>query len=300
MKSGFFSWAFLFLISVTGYGQYRIPQAHSLSGKPLYSEIVDSNITDKCDSIIYVIRSKGDLSENDFIEIGRQLITKARYREAAANFSEGLIRFPNSFKLLRYRGQHNLTLRKLVLSLNDLLKAKALIEGQPDAWETDAAGKRIDTYKHQIEYYLGVNYFLRKNYSAAATAFEASLSEAHDPNEIVKTTDWLYNTYMHNGGQNEAQKLLATVTPDFKSDHKQPYFQSIMLFKGLGTPDDFLDKNKSPDQWSAQQVIQAYDVANWFYYTGNTAKANDLYNKIIQSNRWTTFRYLAAEVELME
>jgi hypothetical protein len=126
MKSGFFLWAFLCLISFSGYGQYRIPQAQSFSGKPLFSEVVDAKTTDKCDSIIYVVQSKGDLSENDFIEIGRQLIAKARYREAVANFSEGLVRFPNSFRLLRYRGQHYLTLRKLALSLNDLLKAKAL------------------------------------------------------------------------------------------------------------------------------------------------------------------------------
>jgi hypothetical protein len=144
-----------------------------------------------------------------------------------------------------------------------------------------------------------VNYFLRKNYPAAITSFEASLKEAHDPNVMVKTTDWLYCAYMHNGQLNDARRLLATVTTDSNSDHTQPYFQSIMLFKGLRAPDDFIDKIKS-SEWIARQVIHAYDVATWFYFNGNTGKAKELYNKIIQTNRWATFRYQAAEVALME
>jgi tetratricopeptide (TPR) repeat protein len=299
VRSGSFSWMLLSLISFVSYGQYRIPQAHSLSGKPLFSEIVDVKTTEKCDSIIYVIQSKENLSEDDFVEIGKQLVTKARYREAAANFSEGLVYFPNSFRLLRYRGHHYLTLRKLDYSADDLLKAKELIKGQPDCWEVDAKGKRTDTYRHQIEYDLGVNYFLRRNYQEAVTAFETSLKEAHEPNEIVKTTDWLYNAYMRNGQLNEAEKLLTTITPDFKSDHKQPYFLAIMLYKGLSKPNDFVDENESPDQWNVQQVIRAYGVANWYFFQGDTARAKELYNQIIQSSKWTAFRYLAAEAELM-
>src|SRR5258707_7118226 len=97
---------FLTLISLMSHGQYRIPQAHSLSGKPLFSEIVDVKTTEKCDSIMFVIQSKEKLSEDDFIEVGRLLVKKARYREAVANFSEGPVRFPNSYKLLQYRGHY--------------------------------------------------------------------------------------------------------------------------------------------------------------------------------------------------
>src|SRR5690348_10217855 len=86
------------------HGQDRTPQAQSLAGKPLVSPPVDEKIVQKADSTIQVIRSKATLSEDDFIEIGKQLVAEAKYKEAAANFSEGLTRFPNSFKLLRYRG----------------------------------------------------------------------------------------------------------------------------------------------------------------------------------------------------
>ena len=296
----FFLCLLLSLISLMGHGQYRIPQARSLSGKPLFSEIVDVKTTEKCDSILYVIQSKESLSEDDFIEVGRQLVKKAHYREAVANFSEGLVRFPNSYKLLQYRGHYCLTLRKLDRSLNDLLKARALIKSQPDSWEEDATGKRTDTYQHFIEYDLGVYYFLKRSYQEAATAFETSLKEAHDPNEMVKTSDWLYNAYMRDSRVSEAEKLLATITPEFKSDHERPYFVRIMLYKGLSRPNELIAETGSPDQWSTQQVARAFGVANWYTFQGDTKNAKEMYNKITQSSKWTTFPYLVAEVELMK
>jgi len=290
----------LLLISLIGYGQYRIPQAYSFSGKPLFSKIVDVKTTEKCDSIMYVIQSKENLSEDDFIEVGRQLVKKARYREAVANFSEGLVRFPNSFKLFLYRGHYCLSLRKLDRSLNDLLKAKELIKNQPDSWEEDAVGKRTDTYQHLIEYHLGLCYFLRRNYAEAVSAFETSLKEAHEPNEIVKTSDWLYNAYMRDGRSREAEKLLTTITPEFKSDHKRPYFVKIMLYKGLSKPNELIDETEPPTQWNIQQVALALGVANWYTFQGDSKKAKELFSKIIQSNEWTALPYLAAEVQMVE
>lgn len=102
-----------------------VPQAYSLSGKPLYASPADPKTLGKCDSVINAIRSKGKAQEDDYIEIGRQLVASARYKEAVENYTAGLKTFPASFKLLRHRGHRYLTLRKLDLALKDLLKARA-------------------------------------------------------------------------------------------------------------------------------------------------------------------------------
>ncbi len=276
------------------------PQAYSLAGKSLYSTPPDPKSIAKSDSIIRAIQSKHELMENDFIEIGKQLVATARYKEAVENFTMGLKKFPNSFKLLRLRGHRYLTLRKLDLVVIDLLKARALIKSQPDSWEVDAKGEKTDTYQHQIEYHLGVYYFLKKSYKEAVAAFEKSLKEAHQGNEIVGTTDWLYNAYQRNGEKNKAEQLLTTITPDFKADQDQAYFRRVLLYKGVIKPNELVDETMPIEKMSIQEVTKLYGLANWYGFQGNKQKAKELYAKIVESTSWPAFAYLASEMELME
>lgn len=301
MKTSNFLCCLLFVVPVIGQGQNSgTPQAYSLSGKPLFSTAPDARLLLKSDSVIQVIRLKDKLSEDDFIEIGKQLVATARYKEAADNYTVGLGQFPESFKLLRYRGHRYLTLRKLDLVVKDLLKARKLIQPQADSWEVDAAGKPTDTYQHQIEYHLGVYYFVTGNYKEAVAAFEKSLQQAHQSNEIVGTTDWLYNAYQRNGQKTEAEKLIESITPDFKADHEQAYFRRIMLYKGVIKPNELVDEALPPEKMNIQEVTRLYGLANWYAFQGNKAKANELYAKITQSSGWPAFAYLASEVELLK
>jgi tetratricopeptide (TPR) repeat protein len=188
----------------------------------------------------------------------------------------------------------------LDLVVADLLKARDLIKSQPDVWDFDAKGNKTDTYQHQIEYHLGVYYFLKGSYKEAVAAFEKSLKEAHEGNEIAGTTDWLYNSYQRNGQRKEAQELLAAITPDFKADHEQAYFRRIMLYKGVIKPDELVDESASPEKLSIQDVTKLYGLANWYQFQGNKEKAKDLYARIIQSNSWPAFAFLAAETEMLK
>ncbi len=291
----------LFLTPILARGQSNeTPQAYSLSGNPLFSNLPDPNVLKNADSVIHSIRAKGNLSEDDFIEIGKQLVATARYKEAVENYTEGLKKFSNSFKILRYRGHRYLTLRKLDLVVTDLLKARDLIKSQPDVWDFDAKGNKTDTYQHQIEYHLGVYYFLKENYKQAVEAFEKSLKDAHEGNEIVGTTDWLYNSYQRNDQTKEAEKLLTTITPNFKADQLQAYFRRILLYKRLIKPNELGDETMAPEKMSIQDVTKLYGLANWYGFQGDKAKAKVLYSKIVLSSSWPAFAYLASELELLK
>jgi len=293
-------WILLCLSPVIGSAQNKEPQAFSLSGKPLFSNAPDARALKKSDSVVRIIQAKGNLLEDDFVEIGKQLVAVARYKEAVENYTVGLNKFSKSFKLLRHRGHRYLTLRKLDLALKDLLKARDLSKTQPEAWEFDAEGKKTDTYQHQIEYHLGVCYFLNAAYKEAVMAFEKSLKEAHAGNEIVGTTDWLYNSYQRNGQRKESQELLATITPDFNADHEQAYFRRIMLYKEVIKPNELVDQSAPPEKLTIQDVTKLYGLANWYGFQGEKEKARNLYAKIIQSNSWPAFAFLASEVELLK
>jgi len=300
-KSYFLLGPLLFLALVIGKSQNKVtPQAYSLSGKPLFSSAPDAKTRKKNDSVIQTIQAKGNLTEDDFIEMGKQLVATSRYKEAVEKYTNGLNKFPESFKILRHRGHRYLTLRKLNLAVADLLKARELIKSQPDVWDFDAKGDKTDTYQHQIEYHLGVYYFLKESYNEAVAEFEKNLKDAHEGNEIVGTADWLYNSYQRNGQRVEAEKLLTTIPQDLNADKDQAYFRRIMLYKGVIKPNELVNEALPVDKMSIQDVTKLYGLANWYSFQGDKEKAKELYAKIIQSNSWPAFAYLASETEFLK
>jgi tetratricopeptide (TPR) repeat protein len=305
MKSTFFLFLSLIAFSCSKHQQSEadgapVPQAVSFSGKSLYSKVPPAALLRKSDSIIGIINKKAELSENDFIDIGRQLVATARYKEAVANYSKGLSKYHDSYKILRHRGHRYLTLRKLDSAVADLKKAETLIRSQGDVWDYDADGKQTDTYQHQIWYHLGVYYFLVRSYPEAVQAFEKSLATGHDSKEIVGTTDWLYNSYQRAGLKEKAEKLLETIAPDYNTDREQAYFRRIMLYKGVITPEELIDINLAPEKLSVQDITKLYGLANWYAFHGDKEKARGLYQKIVQSDSWPGFAYMAAEKDLMD
>lgn len=274
-------------------------EAISFSGKPLLAPPVDPMDMQKADSIISAAQSKGELIEDDYIAIGQQLINTNRYNDAIANYSAGLEKYPNSFKLLRHRGHRYISIRKLDEAIKDLKMAEELIRDQPDVPEYDATGHETGTYQHWIWYHIGLYYFLNQAYLQAAPAYENCLAASRNDKNIVGSSDWLYNTYMRLGEMDKAQKLLEPITADFDTDQEHPYFRRVMLYKGIITPEELVDVNQDPAKTSVSDVTKMYGLANWYRYQGDTEKAMGLYRKIIQSESgWPGFAFAAAEKEI--
>lgn len=274
-------------------------EAVAFAGKPLLSKIADSTALAKSDSVIAAIKSKGQLSEDDYVDIGRQFVGTYRYKLAVANFTEGLTQYPNSFKILRNRGHRYITLRQLDNAIADLTKAEELIRPLPEVWEYDAAGKPSASLQHQIWYHIGLYHYLKKDYTQSAAAFEKALSWAHEPANIVGATNWLYDNYKRLGENDKAEALLKPITPDYEMDHEHAYFKRIMLYKGVIKPEELVDVNLPSDKLSVQDITKMYGLANWYAYQGNNDKAMTLYNKILESSEWAGFAYAASEIEVM-
>lgn len=275
------------------------PETFSFSGKPFYAKVADSLSVAKSDSLIAAIRSKAELSEDDFIAIGRSKVGINQFRKAIEIYSEGLVKFPNSYKLLRHRGHRYINLRQLENAIPDLMRAEELIRPEPEVYEFDAAGKQGATYQHQIWYHIGLYHFLKRDYAASASAFEKSLATAHAGGDLAGSSDWLYNAYMRLGEKDKAAKVARPFVLDFNIENKDyPYFRRLLLFNGVIKPEELVDANKPIAEMTLLEMTKLYGLANWNAYRGDTETANALYKKILESKEWAGFAYASAELDV--
>ncbi len=274
-------------------------EAISFSGKPLFAASADSTTLYKTDSIISNIKSKSDLTEENYILIGQQLIASNRFKASIDAYTEGLEKFPDSFKLLRHRGHRYISIRQLENAFADLQRAEELIRDQQDVPEYDANGNSTGTYQHWIWYHIGLCYFFNQAYIQAAPAFENCLAASRNNKNIVGASDWLYHIYMRLGEKEKASALLEQIPADMDTDREHPYFRRVLLYKGNITPEELVDVNQDPAKTSVDDVTKMYGLANWYAYQGEKDKAMELYKKIVQSEGgWPGFAYAAAEKEL--
>lgn len=274
------------------------PEAISFSGKALYSKPAEPKALAKSDSIISVIRKKGELTDDDYVEIGKQLVGTARYKLAVDIYTEGLSKYPNSYKLLRNRGHRFITLRKLENCIADLVRAEELIRAEADVMEYGLDGKPTATVRHQIWYHIGVYHFLKKDYSKSAEAFEKALLTSGTIVNAAGSGDWLYNCYQRANEKEKANKVIGAIQAETDVEKENFYYRRILLYKGLITPEELIDVNMAPDKMVVGDVTKLYGLANWYLYQGDKEKANTLYRMILTSDAWPAFAYAAAEIEL--
>lgn len=273
-------------------------EALSFSARPLYPRKPDSIIARRSDSLMNIVKAKASLSEDDYVEIGRLLLTQNRYRDAIANYTEGISKYPESFKLYRHRGHRYINLRQLDDAIGDLNKARDLMASQPESMEFGADGKPTASTQHQVWYHIGIYHYLKKDYSGCAEAFEKALALAKEPNNIAGASDWLYNAYQRSD-KAKAERVLDPFTLDYPIEDKNyPYFRRLLLFKKLITPEELIDPNMEPSAMSIGDMTKLYGLANFHAYYNNTELANELYKKVLATDQWLGFAYACAELDV--
>lgn len=279
----------------------REPETLSFAGTPFYARPADSVAKIKSDSLIHAIRAKETLTEEDYLSLGRSLVSVGQFRKAVETYSEGLTKFPDSYKLLRYRGHRYINLRQLDKAIIDLNMAEELIRPEEPVYELDAAGKPGASYQHQIWYHIGLYHFMERDYDKAAESFEKSLATAYAGTDKAGASDWLYNSYMRAGNKEKAAAVAKPFTADFEIDNKDyPYYRRLMLFNGVIQPVELVDENKSITEMTLYDMTKLYGLANYYRYQGDTTRAKALYEKVLQSKEWPGFAYACAELDVKE
>jgi tetratricopeptide (TPR) repeat protein len=235
------------------------------------------------------------------IWLGRRTAYLGRFEEAIRIYTDGIRRHPRDARLYRHRGHRYITVRCFGAAVADLERAARLVRRRPDEVEPDglpnARGIPTSTLNSNVFYHLGLAHYLRGDFPAALAAYRECMKFSKNPDMLAATAHWLYMTLRRMGREAEAREVLDLVRDDAELIENDDYQRLIMMYKGKKTPDALLgDASKNPD--SVSYASTAYGVANWYLYTGQTARAGRVLMEIMDSSQRTSFGFIAAEAEL--
>ncbi|MEW6322897.1 MAG: tetratricopeptide repeat protein, partial [Acidobacteriota bacterium] len=276
------------------------PEAIGLTGKPLFRMALPNQQKLEAD----LAQAEKDLAAkpNDaeaIIWVGRRLGYLWRYQDAVAMFSKGIALHPDNPRLYRHRGHRYITLRQFDRAIADLEKAVSLIKGTPDEVEPDGApnpsGTPRSTLHFNIWYHLGLAHYLEGDYQKALDAYVECMKVSTNDDSVTATADWMWMTLMRMGRKAEAAKVLERITPTMDILENGSYHRRLLMYKGLEKPEALLDPAKADDLTIA---TQGYGVANYYYVTGDTARARRLFEQVVAGRSWSAFGYIAAEADL--
>ena len=293
--------AVLALLSAAVEARQAKPEATSLSGKPLFApQMIPNQQKLQAD----LAQAEKTLATNPkdaeaIIWVGRRLGYLWRFNDAIATFTKGIELHPDNPKFYRHRGHRYITIRQFARAQADFEKAAQLIKGKPDEIEPDGApnpaGKPRSTLQFNIWYHLGLAYYLQGNYAKAYDAYVECMKVSNNDDSVTATSDWMWMTLMRLNRKADAAKVLERITPKMDILENASYHRRLLMYKGLEKPEALLDTTKADDTTIA---TQGYGVGNYYYVTGNSAKAREVFQKVTSGGGWNAFGYIAAEADL--
>lgn len=230
---------------------------------------------------------------------GRRAAYIGKYQEAIDIYSKGIEKSPNEAKLYRHRGHRYISLREYDKAISDLEKAAELIQGTENEIEPDgmpnAMNIPVSSLHGNIYYHLGLAYYLIHDYEKAYEAYLRCRESGSHYDNIVSSTHWLYMIQQRLENPTKADSLLAPIHADSTVIENQSYADLCELYKGWLPVDSLIQEGPG----SPSNDAVRYGVANWYLYHGDTVKARQMMENLIDEKAFTSFGYLAAESDLI-
>ncbi len=278
---------------------------YSLFGKELLPPPTDQAVAKHKDSLLQVAERDfllDSLNEDNIIWYGRRLAYLYKYVDAIKVYSDGLHHFPSSYRILRHRGHRYISARKFDLAISDLKNAAELVENQPLQIEKDGIpniiNKPLSNTHFNIWYHLGLAYYLKGDFQAAAKSYETCLQYALNDDLICAVVDWLYMTYRELNKESKAKKLLFLVHEDMTIIENASYYKRIRMYQGKLAPSALLTVSGEEQDKQLSMATQGFGLGNWYRLQGDDKKAVEIFNQVVEGESWSAFGYIAAEVML--
>ena len=278
-------------------------EATSFLGRPLRAKDLPFSDTTKLEAAYEEARTRA-LAAPDSVELavwhGRRAAYLGRYRDAVTIFTEALERHPQSPELYRHRGHRYITLREIDKAIGDLSRAAELCAELPDRIEPDGAPNAfkipLSTRTFNIDYHLGLAYFLDGQYERACDVYERCLVVSRRNNDLLTATaQWLTATYRRLGRHEDARKLLSTIDESMRILENDGYHELLLLAKGTRTVGELL----APEGKNAlMSATVGFGVGQLYQAQGELDQARKIYEQILETPYWSAFGYIAAEREL--
>ena len=281
----------------------RNPQGRSLLGKELI--IPDRNpesfkrLKDNLDAAI--ANYEEEASEMNTIWVGRRYAYLSDYLKAVDIFSKGLEKFPNSYKLYRHRGHRYISLRDFDSAIADYEKAYDLMPKDTLEIEPDGVPNKLNVplsnTQFNILYHYGLAHYLNGDFEKAEEIYTELLKNyCNNPDLYVATADWLYMTLRRQNKVEAAQSILDTILPDMEIIENDSYFRRLNMYKGALPIEELF--NPTGDDAALSLATQGYGMGNWYLYQGDTGKAKEIFEQVVEGSSWAAFGYIATEADL--
>ncbi|HJU67825.1 MAG TPA: tetratricopeptide repeat protein [Gemmatimonadaceae bacterium] len=277
-------------------------EATSLLGRPLSRPALPEDTRRRYEEALVEARQRSYADPGDadaLIWLGRRTAYLGRYREAIEIYTRGVQRHSRDARFYRHRGHRYITVRELDRAIADLERAASLIAGDPDEIEPDglpnARNIPTSTLQSNIWYHLGLAHYLKGDFERALRAYRSCMDVSKNPDMLVATSHWLYMTLRRLGRDAEAANVLEPIRADLDVIENGAYHRLLLMYKGELPVDSLLSTSSSA---ALDDVTTAYGVGNWYFYNGDSARALEIFERIVAAGNWAAFGAIAAEAEL--
>jgi tetratricopeptide (TPR) repeat protein len=209
------------------------------------------------------------------------------YKESIAICTRALAIAPQNADLYLERGHRELGLRQFTRARADLERAE-----------------KIDQKNPEIYYHLGLSHYFLGEFAPSADAFGNAVRLAPSLDSRINASNWWYASLRRAGKTDEAAKALAQITPDMKNTEAHTFFYLSLLrfFQGNKPESEVVPPEPSAGNGDIEAELRfdtvAYGVGNWFLYSGDPAKAQQYFRRVVKGQAWMTWGFIGAEVEV--
>ncbi len=270
------------------------PQGFSLFGDPLMAQVDEEGRIAAADEALAADPSDPDL----LIAAGRERRHSWQYAPAIELYTRAIEIAPDDWRPWRFRGHRHLSLRNFDGAISDLERARELA---PMNWD--------------VAYHLALAYFVAGDHEAAANeylrclaladdedaraaeapGFRSCSANADDEESLAAMAEWTVRALMRTGRDEEAQALLDEIPDDLEITTNIAYWENLRLHKGLVEEEVLLDPGE--DAGYRLETV-GFGVANRWLAQGDTARAVELLDRLMEDEWWPGFGRIAAEAEL--
>jgi tetratricopeptide (TPR) repeat protein len=238
-------------------------------------------------------------NDENIIWYGRRLAYLGKYSEAIGVYSKGIDLHPNNARFYRHRAHRYITLRCYDNAINDLKNAVELTRDQVDEIEQDGIPNEknfpTSTLQTNIYYHLGLAYYLKGDNRQALLALEKCLDISPNDDMKVATINWLNLVLRKMGRPKDAEQHLKEVSNEMEIIENHDYFDILMMYK-TNNESNLVEKTR--DQETLSNATLGFALGSYYQFKGQKDKAKELFQKVVDGKQWSSFGYIAAEVEL--
>ena len=209
-----------------------------------------------------------------WMEKGLAYASLGLMREAVEAYSRAICLNPFKGIYYRHRAHRYLSCWRFQDACADFTLASRLI---PDNWD--------------VWYHLGLSHYLLGEYEDAAEAYEVCYRLSPTDDKLIAVSDWYWMTLKRLHREDDAARILSRITDDMDYGENLSYYLRLLFYQGKVGEKELCSGD------TLDIVTQGYGLSNYYRLSGNTEKADEYMEKVLQTGdeyMWYAFGYLAA------